>query len=75
MLYSSEIPETNKRENYVLIKEVEAEPMTLGDFYNKQGYSIPPTANVYNIKGYAVYYQGKMEWCSTENFKSYAHKA
>lgn len=23
MLYSSEIPETNKRENYVLIKEVE----------------------------------------------------
>lgn len=49
--------------------------MTLGDFYNKQGYSIPPAANVYNIKGYAVYYQGKMEWCSTEDFKSYAHKA
>lgn len=49
----------NNRKKYLLVKVIEAEPMTLGEFYKKQGYNIPPLANVYNIDGYIVYHNGK----------------
>lgn len=64
----------NNRKKYLLVKVIEAEPMTLGEFYKKQGYNIPPLANVYNIDGYIVYHNGKTEWYSLDEFNPYTRE-
>ena len=35
----------NNRKKYLLVKVIEAEPMTLGEFYKKQGYKYARNKN------------------------------
>lgn len=55
--------------NYISVKQVKAEPMSLGQYYKYKGYTIPDADNI-SANGYKVCYpDGYVSWCPKEIFE------
>ena len=57
---------------YIRMHQVEAEPMTRGDYNEKRGWKIPADENLVN-EGYLVTYpDGYVQWCPKAQFEAAA---